>query len=130
MHLQFACIADHAEVSQQGKLSISGIFDRIAGPAFPLRLPKMVLVFRLMAVFDDNHKKHRLNIVLRDADHKEAAKIQADLESTYVPPGGFASHNQIVQVNDVVFAAPGRYTFALRVDDNPEVEVPFDVVQL
>lgn len=129
MRLMFACLADHADVNQQGKLNISGIFDRINAAAFPTRQPRMFLVFRLMNDFDDNRKKHSLSIVLRDADHREAAKLQADIETPYVPPGAFASHNQIIQMNDVVFAQPGRYVFALTVDKEPEIEVPFDVAQ-
>lgn len=127
MRLMFACLADHADVSQQGKLNIIGIFDRINALQFPAQQRSMFLVFRLMTDFDDNRKKHSLHIVLRDADHKEAAKIQAEMETAYVQPGAFASHNQIIQLNDVIFTKPGRYVFALTVDSEPEISVPFDV---
>jgi hypothetical protein len=130
MRVVFACLADHADVSQSGKLNISGIFDRIRTSAFPARQATMFFVIRLMAGFEDNHTKHSMTIVLRDADHNESAKLTAEMETPYVPPGGFVGHNQIIRLNDVVFAAAGRYTFAVKVDSEPEIEIPFEVLMV
>ena len=47
-----------------------------------------------------------------------------------MPPGAFVSHNQIIEMGNVIFTKAGRYTFALSVDKDPEIEVPFDVVQV
>lgn len=129
MRVMFACVADFADVNQQGKLNIQGVFDRINAPAFPARHSTMFLVFRLKAEFEDSQKPHKLKIVLHDADNRESLRMEGDMQTPYVPPGAFVSHNQIVRLNDIAFAAPGRYVFAVQVDDEGPFEVPFDVEQ-
>ena len=130
MKVMFACLADHAQADQQGKLNIMGVFDRIQAGRFPARHPQMFLVFRLLLDADDNAKPHRLTIVLRDADHREAAKFEADLAMHTIEAGEFVTINQMIRLADVTFIKPGRYVFAIRADQEEEVTVPFDVAPI
>ncbi len=127
----FACLADHASADQQGgKLNVMGIFDAIHTPKFPTIHPRMFLVVRLMAEHDDNGKKRKVRVLLRDEDHREFGHMEADVQSGNVAPGAFASMNVILELAQIGFAKKGRYHFSVRIDEKPEVRVPFQLTQL
>lgn len=128
MKVLFACLADYAKADRQGKLDITGVFDRIQTKGFPARVAQMFLVFRLLFEFDDHGKPHRAAMLLVDQDGKEHAKLKGEFGTIErVPPGRFAAVNQIFQINDIIFPKAGRFKFVIRADDE-EVDVPFEVV--
>jgi len=47
MHISFAVFADAANLSQEGKLNILGVFDAVQVSAFPSVHPRTHLVVRL-----------------------------------------------------------------------------------
>ena len=49
MRVTLAVLADYANISQEGKLNILGIFDRIAVAEVPTSLPQMHFIMRLEA---------------------------------------------------------------------------------
>ena len=49
MQLEIGALADAANVSQEGKLNITGIFDALNFAQVPATYPLMVLVLRLVA---------------------------------------------------------------------------------
>lgn len=81
MKVMFACVADQAWVDQSGKLSVSGIFDRITASAFPAHHGKMFLVFRLMLEYEDNDKPHSITFSLTDADGQSMFRANADVKA-------------------------------------------------
>lgn len=127
MKVLFACLADHAEASQSGKLNIMGVFDNIQARRFPAAHPQMFLVFRLLADFDDYSKPHRVTVKLIDQDGKVLAELQAQAGlSERVPPGQFVTLNQIIKLNNVIFPKAGRFDFVVTADGE-ETRVPFEV---
>lgn len=130
MKILFACLADHASADQFGnKLSVGGIFDHIVARQFPAMHMRMYLVFRLLLEHEDNEKQHNVTIALRDADHREYQRLEAQVQTGSVAPGDFLTLNQIIELNGVTFARPGRYHFGLTPDKEAEVRVPFSVVE-
>lgn len=131
MKVMFACLADLASAEQaHNKLNVMGIFDRIFAREFPAAHAKMFLAFRLVAEHEDSGRPHKLKIALRDADHREYQRLEADIMIGPIPPGEFSTHNQIIELVGVTFAKPGRYHFGLQVDDEEEVRVPFALTQM
>ena len=57
-----AVLADEANVSQEGKLNLMGIFDRIAAAEFPVVHPKMVFAFRVEADFADSGRAFPVHV--------------------------------------------------------------------
>src|SRR5215207_2107254 len=49
MHISFALFADAANISQEGKLNIMGVFDAVQVGALPTMHPRATLVVRLKA---------------------------------------------------------------------------------
>lgn len=128
MKVLFACVCDHAIVDQIGKLSVSGIFDRIQAANFPARHQKMYLVSRLLFEHEDNNLQHRVSIALLDADNQALLQAEFQLEHSRILPGEFATMNQIIEMNDLVIMHAGRYKFVLSWSDVDRFEVPMAVV--
>lgn len=130
MKIQFACLADQANVDTRGKLNVTGVFDRILAPSFPVQQHSMFLVIRMQLEFSDNQKVNQIHVVLRDEDNKVYWRADGQVQHGDVLPGSFMSANQILELRGVVFDVAGRYEFVLTADDEPPVLVPFIVAPL
>jgi hypothetical protein len=53
MHVSFALFADAANISQEGKLNILGVFDALQVATVPAVHPRATLIVRLKALPDD-----------------------------------------------------------------------------
>src|SRR3954465_6062844 len=79
MELDFAFLADAAEVPLGKLFVMGGAFDTIHVPAFPATHPMLAVVVRLLFKPHDLDRKHELEILLLDADGKQAASSKGDL---------------------------------------------------
>lgn len=117
MKIPTALLADEANVSQEGKLNVMGVFDRIAANAFPTMHPKMVFVFRVQAEYADAGRTVDVRVRLMDEDGAVLFEATGDMEPPPVAPGGFITANQIFTLVGVQFPQPGSYKFVLDVGD-------------
>jgi hypothetical protein len=124
-----ALLADEANVSQEGKLNVMGIFDRIAANAFPTVHPKMVFVFRVQAEYSDGGRQYPVQVRLMDEDGAGLFEASGDIVAPTVSPGEFVTANQLFTLVGTRFPAPGNYKFVVRVGDLPPHETPLMVVQ-
>jgi hypothetical protein len=120
-----AVLADEANVSQEGKLNLMGIFDRIAAADFPVVHPKMVFAFRVEADSADSGRPHSVEVSMEDEDGSALFHAEGEIGSPPVPPGEFTTANQIFALVGVQFPRPGLYRFVVRVGDSARHEVPF-----
>lgn len=128
MELDFALIADAANVSQEGKLNILGIFDTIWGREFPVRHASMVFVLRVRADFTDQGE-HALEVRLIDADGKQLFRAEGPIEVPGGAPGRPIKPHVILGLSGVSFAAPGDYSFEVIIDGHHLRSVPLHVMQ-
>jgi hypothetical protein len=129
MHIPMAVLADEANVSQEGKLNILGVFDRLAAPSFPTVHPKMVFVFRVQAEYADSGRSFPVRVRLVDEDGAVLFEAGGDLVPPAVPPGELASANQIFALVGIGFPRPGSYRFVLTVGELPPHETPLILLQ-
>jgi hypothetical protein len=120
-----AVLADEANVSQEGKLNLMGIFDRIAAAEFPVVHPKMVFAFRVEADFADGGRAFPVRVTLEDEDGTALFQAEGEMMAPPVPPGEFTTANQIFGMVGVQFPRPGTYRFVVSVGDNARHETPF-----
>lgn len=120
MEIKTAVLADAANVSQEGKLNITGIFDRLSGGTFPLTHPSMVLVIRLEYHMTEVGE-HTLAISVADQDGQKIAEASGGFElpkphSPHLPPvGGFVLPLQMLK-----FPEPGVFSFDIMIDGRYE----------
>jgi hypothetical protein len=120
-----AVLADEANVSQEGKLNLMGIFDRIAAAEFPVVHPKMVFAFRVEADFADSGRAFPVYVSMEDEDGTAIFQANGEMVAPPVPPGEFSTANQIFALVGVQFPRPGIYRFVVQVGDTARHEAPF-----
>ncbi len=126
MQVKLAVVADHANVSSEGKLNILGIFDRIVVSDLPAVHPQMHLIVRLEAHPAERDRPHPVEVRLHDPDGQTIFELKGE-----VVPEGLAGEtitaNQIVGINNLVLAKTGEYVFVIFVDHDLKAETPLVV---
>jgi hypothetical protein len=111
-----AVLADYANVSQDGKLNIMGIFQEINATAFPFPLPRMFLVLTFEAGPAEFGSQKQLRIALLDEDGAEKITMSGELQVPRPPrPGRQAYINEAIGLAGVPFEKAGDYQFAILV---------------
>lgn len=123
MELTFALLADYANVSQEGKLNVLGLFNRILVQKFPAHHPQMHLVLRFLAGAGEYGRTRGVTIKLITEDGKEVFSLPQNIA---IGEGGGRplEINRILVMNNVVFSGPGEYSFRIVVDDDEKGSVP------
>ncbi len=130
MEIPLAFLADEANISQDGKLNVLGVFDRIATPHFPTVHPKMVFGFRVQAGFEDGGRSFSAVVRLVDEDGGPLFEAQGEISIPPIPPGEFFTANQVFALVGVQFTQPGTYKFMVVAADRVLNETPFVVSQI
>ena len=128
MDVDLAVIADAANVSQEGKLNILGVFDTIWASTFPFRHSVMVFVLRFSADFTEQGA-HALEVRLMDADGEQLFKAEEPLQVMGGVPGRPIRPHVVMGLNGVTFQRPGDYSFEVMMAGRHMRSVPLHVVQ-
>ena len=130
MEIDLALLADAATIDASGKLSILGIFDRIAVQDFPARHGRMSLILRLTAGVGEVGN-HEMEIALRGPSGGELVKAQAQFQLGASPAALREGIRvpQVLNLDNVVFAEEGRYSVDVQVDGEHLVSLPLMVMK-
>lgn len=116
MRVRLAVLADYANVSQDGKLNIMGIFQEVNPPVLPFALPQMYLVVAFEAGAAEFDTTKDIRFALLDSDGNEMLALAGQAT---VPrpdrPGSRAYINQVIGLNGITFDHPGDYGFSILV---------------
>ena len=114
MDVTLSVLADYATVSQDGKLSVMGIFQEVNPPNLPFALPQMYLVVSYSAGPAEFDTVKDIKIPVLDNDGKEMLALEGQVPVRRPPrPGTRAYMNQIIVLSGVTFERPGDYGFAI-----------------
>jgi hypothetical protein len=125
MNISLAFLADEANVSQEGKLNVLGIFDRINAANFPVVHPRMVFAFRVQMEFGDAGRTFPVEVRLLDQDGAAMFEAVGEIMAPAVPPGEFATANQVFSMVGVQFPAEGMYRFSVSIGGAEPYDTPF-----
>ena len=125
MNISLAFLADEANVSQEGKLNVLGIFDRITAATFPVVHPRMVFAFRVQMEYGDAGRAFPVEVRLLDQDGEPMFEAVGEIVAPPVPPGEFATANQVFSMVGVQFPAEGLYRFSVIIGGGDAYETPF-----
>ncbi len=117
MKVPLAVLADSANVSQEGKLNIMGIFTQINAQSLPLRYPHMTLVFTLEAQVPEGGRQHQAVINCMDEDGGKLFEANATIDVDIKDPGKPATINQIINFQMMEFRREGDYSFNILVNN-------------
>jgi hypothetical protein len=127
MIIPMAFLADEANISQEGKLNVMGIFDRIVAEELPVSHPRMVFAFRVTAEFGDGGRS--FPVVVRLLDDADAVMFEAagEINPPIVPPGEFSTANQVFTLVGMLFPRAGVYRFEVAIGALEPHVTPFMV---
>jgi hypothetical protein len=120
MDIPFAFFAEHAQVMPDGRMNVLGLDTRhLVAPTFPLVLPSIFLVVKVIFEPEERTGKHRLTAQMVGPD--EGTKLAPFIEMELVPPPPEhpelkAALIAIVQIAGMSFPQAGSYTFPVSVD--------------
>ena len=129
MDVNLAVLADYANVSQDGKLNIMGIFQEVNPPVLPFALPQMYLVISFVAGPAEFGSTKNIRLVLLESDGSEMLTLegQMDVPSRAHRPGSRAYINQVIGLNGITFHRPGGYDFSILVSGETKETVSLHV---
>lgn len=111
-----AVVADYANVSQDGKLNIMGIFQEINPPFLPFPMPQMFLVVSFEAGPAEFDFIKTIRVALLDIDGNEMLALEGQVQ---VPrperPGSRVFINQVIGLNGVTFERAGGHEFSILI---------------
>jgi hypothetical protein len=114
MHVSFALFADAANISQEGKLNILGVFDAVQVPQLPALHPRTTFVLRLKATAQDVGI-HPLVLRWMNSKGNELWNSQAELEIGGAPPGTSELDMPVIIQLDLPLDVPGEYRMIINI---------------
>jgi hypothetical protein len=132
MDLDFAFLADAADVSLGKLFVLGGAFDTIHMPAFPATHPVLAVVLRLLLGPVDLDRKHNLEILLLDADGRHIASARGELmvpKSPDAPPGWKQAVILPLRFFNIPFQKTGHYSIEILIAGEMAKAIPLRVIQ-
>lgn len=127
MEVPIALLADTAIASNDGKLSVIGIFGAIKSRQYPAVHPQCTLVLQFRASPGERGQAKRVLVRYMDAD-----SILAELASEFQVPDQFEDPsapfliNQILQINGLPLPHAGTYGFSVLVNEEEKAVIRMD----
>lgn len=132
MEVDFAFLADAAEVSNNKLYVIGGAIDTIWVPKIPFVHPHMTFVMRLLFSTAEVGNTHKLEIHIVAADGKRVATIGGNLEikgNSSASSGRKQGLMTALNIANLKFDSLGDYAFEVVVDNFSLRGVPLLVAQ-
>ena len=126
MHVSFALFADAANLSQEGKLNILGVFDALQVAALPAVHPRAHLVVHLKGTHSDIGS-HTVGFRWLSPSGQELWNSAGDLNVGAPPPGVTEMDLPLIAQLDLPMDAAGGYTMSIAIDGNHTMDVPIQV---
>lgn len=126
MHVTFALFADAANISQEGKLNILGVFDAVQVGQLPTVHPRAHLVVRLKGGSADVGR-HQVTLRWANPSGVELWSSDGQLDVEGLPPTAVDMDFPLIAALDLPLDEAGGYTMRIAVDDVPQAEVPLMV---
>jgi hypothetical protein len=115
MHVSFALFADAANISQEGKLNILGVFDALQVAQLPAVHPRATMVVRLKALPDDAGR-HTLGFVWLGPGGDEMWSSSGELEVGAPPPGAAELDVPVIAAIDLPIQEAGTHVMRVSLD--------------
>jgi len=126
MHVSFALLADAANLSQEGKLNILGVFDALQVAALPSVHPRAHLVVHLKGTMLDVGS-HTVQLTWQNPQGHELWSSNGDLNVGSPPPGVAQMDLPLIAQVDLPMDMAGNYTMSIAIDSQKAAELPVHV---
>lgn len=122
MHISFAVFADAANLSQEGKLNVLGIFDALQVGAFPSVHPRAHFVIRLKGSASDVGQ-HVMTFKWVNPKGAELWSSTGEMQLEGQADTTYDVDLPIIAVVDLPLDMMGRYTMEIELDNEPITQI-------
>lgn len=126
MQVAFALFADAANLSQEGKLNVLGVFDALQVGTLPAVHPRAHLVVHLKGNPTDVGR-HTVTLRWINPDGSELWTSTGELNVGQPPTGVTEMDLPLIAQIDLPIDASGAYRMAISLDEHLSAEVPVQV---
>jgi hypothetical protein len=126
MQVVFALFADAANLSQEGKLNVLGVFDALQVGSVPAMHPRAHLVVHLKGKLDDVGR-HTVTLRWVNPKGSELWTSTGELNVGQPPSGVTEMDLPLIAQIDLPIDAAGAYRMTISLDDRQSAEVPVQV---
>jgi hypothetical protein len=126
MHVTFALFADAANLSQEGKLNILGVFDALQVGTLPALHPRATLVVHLKGSVADAGT-HRVSLRWLSPSGSELWSSEGELGVASPPSGVLDMDFPLIAQLDLPLDLAGSYLMRVGLDGQTHAEVPLQV---
>lgn len=126
MHVTFALFADGANLSQEGKLNILGVFDALQVGTLPALHPRATLVVHLKGTPADAGN-HRVSLHWVSPSGGELWSSDGELGVAAPPSGVQEMDFPLIAQMDLPLDVGGTYTMRVGLDGQTHAEIPVQV---
>ena len=126
MHVSFALFADAANLSQEGKLNVLGVFDALQVATLPAVHPRAHLVVHLKGNSLDVGS-HTVALRWLNPSGQELWSSSGELNVGAPPTGVVEMDLPLIAQIDLPIDAAGAYSMSVSLDDKLSAEVPVQV---
>lgn len=128
MKVSLFLLADYANLTEDGKLNIMGLFNIIYSSNFPTQHPQMAIVAKLKAELGEDGQTRDIRVALFSPDGKKLLEVGGAMQFPQRASGQNPEINAIITLQNVVFPEPGPYSFVLFVDKDNKDNLSLSVV--
>lgn len=128
MKVRWAVLCDYANNTQEGKLNLMGVFNRIGAARYPAVHSSMALVIKFAVDPAEFGRKQSIIVQLADADGKRLFEAETEIVIER-QSGGPQEFDNILTLNNVVFPHAGAYAFDVLVNNSAQYSVPLTMVE-
>jgi hypothetical protein len=126
MHVTFALFADAANLSQEGKLNILGVFDALQVATLPALHPRATLVVHLKGSIADAGS-HRVSLQWMSPSGTELWSSEGELGVASPPSGVLDMDFPLIAQLDLPLDLAGAYVMRVGLDGTQHAEIPLQV---
>ena len=126
MHVSFALFADAANLSQEGKLNVLGVFDALQVGTLPAVHPRAHLVVHLKGSPADVGR-HTVTLRWVNPSGNELWTSSGELNVGQPPAGVTEMDLPLIAQIDLPIDAAGGYHMSVSLDERTSAEVPVQV---
>ncbi len=126
MHVAVALFADAANLSQEGKLNILGVFDALQAGQLPALHPRATLVVHFKGIPEDAGT-HRVTLSWISPGGNELWSSDGELGVAAPPTGVLEMDFPLIAQLDLPLDVAGSYAMRIALDGEMHAEVPLQV---
>ncbi len=127
MRLRFALLADFANVTNDGKLNIIGVTDRLHAYHFPAVHRELYVINGLETDNEDEGRTHEVHVRVINPDGRVISEIGGQLA---IEGGGKQILNQVHCFRDIQFLSAGAHQVNILLNGTTACELNLELIQI